>query len=626
MECDICGDVSHDRSKFHCPACARAVLYPHRLEHARVLLNKEKLGKSIDHSVRGTPATSSKATAVNPSAFSPQAIFKLQHERNLSDVQRSQERVAVVVRRSKELQQKIDAYRRELASQKLALERRRRDKSAAVKELQQIRSSTLEPLRKQTRKTQHRLDSQATYLSFSRASLCNMAAKIMSLQPIPSSIPPTISSDIRPPTYELAQLPIPDLRDLNRYSISHINTSTTRIVYLLTVTCSYLSIRLPAEIQPPCQDSPHTWVIPPASSYEPPPAKFPYPGLGQNASASTFLKPKALDVAFRPTPTRSTTTSNASSRPSAPTRSTTTTKPPPQPLKLSIDRPRPSARPLFLTPKTPPKTTDAASTPPQIAHDDPSQWSIFLEAITLLAWDIAWLCRVQGVDVASNSFEDVCAIGRNLHALFVVAAGAKEKQYREASTSSSSKRRETARAGTGTGTGTDGGSFGRRTHGSAAGFFAGSILASSVPASASEAVPQLPDPQLVRDQLRSHLLAEMQGAEWHLLEDEDLKPMAEEEDVLVRKGKGKGRKLVRPLGGEVGELVERLAEARDGGRDLDGGPSVVRSQGIDGVHQGERECGGIEESEDEILARTMYAEGDERRRRNGYTIVKHRPP
>lgn len=131
---------------------------------------------------------------------------------------------------------------------------------------------------------------------------------------------------------------------------------------------------------------------------------------------------------------------------------------------------------------------------------------------------------------------------------------------------------------------------------------------------------QLPDPQLLRDQLRSHLLAEMQGAEWHLLEDEDLKPMEEEEDVLVRKGKGKGRKMVRPLGGEVGELVGRVVVERDAavGDERDAGVWKVRSGGLDGVDE--------ERSEDEILARTMYAEGDERRKKHGYTMVKHRPP
>lgn len=104
--------------------------------------------------------------------------------------------------------------------------------------------------------------------------------------------------------------------------------------------------------------------------------------------------------------------------------------------------------------------------------------------------------------------------------------------------------------------------------------------------------------------------------------------MEEEEDVLVRKAraKGKGRKMVRPLGGEVGELVERSAVERGSGDKMGNGRLGTTVEGLDGVIEEQGGCGADEESEDEILARTMYKEGDERRRRHGYTIVKHRPP
>ena len=39
--------------------------------------------------------------------------------------------------------------------------------------------------------------------------------------------------------------------------------------------------------------------------------------------------------------------------------------------------------------------------------------------MTLLAWDIAWLCKTQGLDVGSDHWEDVCAMGKNLWQLLL---------------------------------------------------------------------------------------------------------------------------------------------------------------------------------------------------------------
>lgn len=42
-----------------------------------------------------------------------------------------------------------------------------------------------------------------------------------------------------------------------------------------------------------------------------------------------------------------------------------------------------------------------------------------MEGITLLAWDVAWLCQTQGLPIGTTSWEDVCAMGKNLWQLLV---------------------------------------------------------------------------------------------------------------------------------------------------------------------------------------------------------------
>lgn len=54
-----------------------------------------------------------------------------------------------------------------------------------------------------------------------------------------------------------------------------------------------------------------------------------------------------------------------------------------------------------------------------LAKEDPVAYAFFVEGITFLAWDIAWMCKTQGLDVGANSWEEVCAVGKNLWQLLV---------------------------------------------------------------------------------------------------------------------------------------------------------------------------------------------------------------
>lgn len=54
-----------------------------------------------------------------------------------------------------------------------------------------------------------------------------------------------------------------------------------------------------------------------------------------------------------------------------------------------------------------------------LAKEDAVAYGIFVEAVTLLAWDIAWVCQTQGLPIGTTSWEDVCAMGKNLWQLLV---------------------------------------------------------------------------------------------------------------------------------------------------------------------------------------------------------------
>ena len=58
---------------------------------------------------------------------------------------------------------------------------------------------------------------------------------------------------------------------------------------------------------------------------------------------------------------------------------------------------------------------------PQLYKEDTSSFSHFVEGVSLLMYNISWLCCSQGLFAAADrtSFEDICQMGRNLYKLLI---------------------------------------------------------------------------------------------------------------------------------------------------------------------------------------------------------------
>jgi len=179
-------------------------------------------------------------------------------------------------------------------------------------------------------------------------------------------------------------------------------------------------------------------------------------------------------------------------------------------------RPMPNPRPLYVHREL-----------PKLFKEDPNSFPLFVEGVTLLAWNVAWLCKTQGVN-GFTSWTDICPVGRNLYQL--LAMSPKQVFTRMALSSGRTNRvvrpKEAATSST-----QDGPTLiGQFSHGTAHSFFGA--------AEGSEMMRnwRLQNPQRVWDKVRSYLVAEMQGAEWEVVQvkewdNED--DLAEEEPVLV---------------------------------------------------------------------------------------------
>lgn len=135
----------------------------------------------------------------------------------------------------------------------------------------------------------------------------------------------------------------------------------------------------------------------------------------------------------------------------------------------------------------------------------------------MLAWDVAWLCRTQGINLTSDSWEEICDIGKSMWQLLVAPpaqaytlvraftgrdAQSKIKPSRDSPQTTIQRTKSFPM-------------FGHYSHGTAHSFLSAS--------EGSEFIRtwKLPTPTKIADRLKASLLGEMASAEWELLEEEE---------------------------------------------------------------------------------------------------------
>ncbi|KAM7209349.1 UV radiation resistance protein and autophagy-related subunit 14 domain containing protein [Naviculisporaceae sp. PSN 640] len=162
--------------------------------------------------------------------------------------------------------------------------------------------------------------------------------------------------------YEIGGVEIVELHAMNGVSPEVISTSLAHIAHILVLASHYLAIRLPAQITLPHRDYPRPTIFTLNSSYRHDDVPFPGSAPIQIISADEGEAQRT-----------------------------------------------PRARPLYLDRPL-----------PTLAKEDPQAYSLFLEGVSLLAYNIVWACCSQGVSVGDkDSFEDICNMGQNLWRLLI---------------------------------------------------------------------------------------------------------------------------------------------------------------------------------------------------------------
>jgi hypothetical protein len=477
MERDLCGICDRHFGKTRkplCIACAQATLYEPRVRHVVGLLDRENAHTHTEAIVR--PGNDGVLAALPQDAdwdAITNAVKKHSSERARAEQTRVETRIDAITEQAQVLRRQVEEHKKYIEELRNANEVRRQELLSERQELAKRKPLALGPVELAKQKAAQRLDRIHGRTVDARSYICRHSSSLNGVHQLRDA------RGKHTGRYELNGLIVPNLKELNS-SIdeagssnkhqageyhNHVNACLDNICHLLGVWCHYLSIRLPAEIILPHRDFPHPAIFSERSSYK----------------LTNIVYPATL--------------AHQSSSPSAS-----------RILQEQRDQPRPRLlhlnRPLAL-----------------LAKQDPKTFGLFVEGVMLLAWDLAWLCRSQGITTI-NSFDDVCDIGRNIWLLSIAqqsSASDRDRREKGASEGGSSTRKpvsETLR-------------FGSFSHGNLRHCIAGHESASLMQEW------RLSQPHRLIDKLRNHLLIEITGAEWDVVDDNDFEDEGEDELAVL---------------------------------------------------------------------------------------------
>ncbi|KAF1999497.1 hypothetical protein P154DRAFT_493602 [Amniculicola lignicola CBS 123094] len=369
MECDICGKKGDVPA--HCITCARSAIEVPRIELAKVLIERDAIGKHVQAVIQGSEDKASQHVSLKDSRG---GFLVDRHEctknidlgRIKAETFEHEERIRLITDQADLLRKQMEATRRELEEKRRNNARRKSDMSSATYGIESRRANELDKVQQNVKRMDYKSDKVHHETMERRTAMCTTAARLAGLRITRRR---TKDGGIKE-VYTIGpgtRLRIYDLQHINDAPPDSLSASLGAVAQLLVRVSAYLGVRLPAEITLPHSDYPQPTIFPPSSSYQG--KKVPFPGS---------------------TPSHSSSTSPEASR------------------TLDHRGPLPKPRPLFVD--------------RPLAHltdDDHPAYLLFVEGVSYLAYNVAWLCRTQGLKDEFNSWEDVCPIGQNLFRLLL---------------------------------------------------------------------------------------------------------------------------------------------------------------------------------------------------------------
>ena len=211
MQCDICFRTGGHKLQFLCPTDARNQLYEPRIQHARVLVEKDAFDQEI---------TTLLASKPNDDEIQPHEATTDRTDigRSLAEKDQAVDRTQQIIAHADELRIKVEQAREELAKKKAVISRRKSELATASNGVEARRARQTEEVEKSIRMTKYKWNQTHSVTASSRAFLCGEAAKLYGLR--------RVRRNGGLDEYRIGGIPIMDLRSLNSKPSSNLNIAT----------------------------------------------------------------------------------------------------------------------------------------------------------------------------------------------------------------------------------------------------------------------------------------------------------------------------------------------------------------------------------------------------------------
>ncbi|KAK3354836.1 UV radiation resistance protein and autophagy-related subunit 14-domain-containing protein [Neurospora tetraspora] len=447
-------------------------------------------------------------------------------DRLKSEMAAANARTAEIMAQCERLKRQTEQTRKEVEKKKDVLARKESDLSAMSTGVAARRNRQLEETQESIRRIRFKWAACADTMVSTRSFLCEEAARLFGLRQIRKG------SSKR---YELGGVEIIDLHALNSLSPEVINTSLANITHLVMLTSHYLAIRLPSQITLPHQDYPRPTILWPQASYQLEEPPFPAAMLSGHHQQPGLDGPP-IDVEK--------------------TRSF-----PHRPRPLWIEKPLPA-----------------------LVKEDPQTAGMFIEAVCLLAHNIAWACCTQGLPFGLNdsrdTYDELCNMGHNMYRLLIGdnlhRRSVDPNMFPSPSPSGQGGNETTPSEESATANNNPRLVIGRWSHGTIHNFL------ESLEGKEWLDRCRLPSPHRMSDRLKKRLINEAPMLEWEKIEGDELDDAFEHDDgrlgILVKR-----RRRREEIGGRDGRVNDDFG--------VESVSTVVGAGGLSGAIARERSIG-----------------------------------
>jgi hypothetical protein len=211
MDCGICQKNLTQEDGPNCVGCVRSMLYPIRLELARVLLEKEAMGKKVEAIVAEDEPEEplDNELAILRRAYQQQ--FEADEVQQIEEENSETERQLAIAQKELELKQEKSKQLKEL------LDKRRANLAAAKEAERKNQAKKREELKVKSAQLKADHDIIHNKVIDAKAVLCREAASLLGLRRVKKKIKDGSIKDC----YMIAQLPLPDLKDINSKHLDH---------------------------------------------------------------------------------------------------------------------------------------------------------------------------------------------------------------------------------------------------------------------------------------------------------------------------------------------------------------------------------------------------------------------